>query len=117
MFIGNDKGRQLARYIAWIYIILWILFIIFMVVRFNLNELFEIDLIIPLIITTIVDILLSLIIYISSYKIKNNNQLCILYNSVICLFSIFWYFNWFGLILLILFIITIAIIKLERDTY
>jgi len=116
MFIGNDKGRQLARYIAWIYIILWILFIIFMVVRFNLNELFEIDLIIPLIITTIVDILLSLIIYISSYKIKNNNQLCILY-SVICLFSIFWYFNWFGLILLILFIITIAIIKLERDTY
>ena len=75
MFVGNDKGRQLARYIAWIYIILWILFIIFMIVRFNLNELFEIDLIIPLIITTIVDISLSLIIYISSYKIKNNNQL------------------------------------------
>lgn len=114
MFVGKNKGRQLARYIALMYIILWILFIIFMVVRFNLNELFDIDLIMPLIITTIVDISLSLIIYISSYKIENNNQLCILY-SVICLFSIFWYFNWFGLILLILFIITIVIIKFGRD--
>ena len=114
MFVGNDKGRQLARYIAWIYIILWILFIIFMVVRFNLNELFEIDLIIPLIITTIVDISLSLIIYISSYKIKNDNYLCVLY-SFICIFSIFWYFNWFGLIFLVLFVTTILIIKLGRE--
>ena len=115
MLVRKVRGRQLARYIALIYIILGVLFIIFMVVRFKLNELLDIDLLIPLIVTTIVNISLSLIIYLSSYKISNNNYLCILY-GIICVFSIFWYFNWFGLILLVLFIITILIIKLGDDT-
>ena len=60
MLVRKVRGRQLARYIALIYIILWVLFIIFMVVRFKLNELLDIDLLIPLIVTTIVNISLSL---------------------------------------------------------
>ena len=44
MFVRKVRGRQLARYIALIYIILWILFIIYMVVRFEPNELLDIDL-------------------------------------------------------------------------
>ena len=74
MLVRKVKGRQLARYIALIYIILWVLFIIFMVVRFKLNELLDIDLLIPLIVTTIVNISLSLIIYLSSYKIISERK-------------------------------------------
>lgn len=114
MSMRKVRGRQLAKYIALFFIILWIFFIRFMIVRFNLNELLDIDLLIPIIVTTIVNISLSLIIYISSYKIKNDNNLCVLY-SFICVFSIFWYFNWFGLIFLVLFITTILIIKLGRE--
>ena len=86
-----------------------------MAVRFNLNELLDIDLLIPLIVTTIVNLSLALIIYISSYKIKNEDNLCVIY-GIICVFSIFWYFNWFGLILLVLFIITILVIRFGGDT-
>lgn len=114
MFVRKVRGRQLARYIALIYIILWILFIIYMVVRFEPNELLDIDLLIPVIVTTIIDLSLSLIIYILSYKINNNNYLCILY-AIIAVFSTLWYFNRIGLILLVLFIISILIIKFGRD--
>jgi len=111
MFARKENGRQLARFIAYFYFILWILFIIFMLTKFGLRTYLDIDLLIPLIVTTVVDILLAFIIYVSSYKIENDNYLCVLY-GILCVVSVFWYFNWFGLIFLILFIITILIIKL-----
>ena len=115
MFVRKDNGRQLARCIAYFYFILWILFIIFMLTKFGLRAYLDIDLLIPLIVTTVVDILLAFIIYVSSYKIENDNYLCVLY-GILCVVSVLWYFNWFGLIFLILFIITILIIKLGEDS-
>ena len=86
-----------------------------MLTIFGLRAYLDIDLLIPLIVTTVVDILLAFIIYVSSYKIENDNYLCVLY-GILCVVSVFWYFNWFGLIFLILFIITILIIKLGEDS-
>ena len=51
----------------------------------------------------------------SQYRIENDNHLCILY-GIICVLSILWYFNWFGLIFLVLFILAIFIIKFGQDT-
>ena len=115
MFVRKENGRQLARCIAYFYFILWILFVIFMLTKFGLRTYLDIDLLIPLIVTTVVDILLAFIIYVSSYKIENDNHLCVLY-GILCVVSVLWYFNWFGLIFLILFIITILIIKLGDDS-
>ena len=74
----------------------------------------DIDLVIPVVVTTVVDISLA-IIYVSSYRIENDNHLCILY-GIICVLSVLWYFNWFGLIFLVLFILAIFIIKFGQDT-
>ena len=115
MFVKKVNGRQLARCIAYFYFILWILFIIFMISRFGLNVYLDIDLLIPLIVTTVIDISLAFIIYVSSYRIENDNHLCILY-GIICVLSVLWYFNWFGLIFLVLFILAIFIIKFGQDT-
>ena len=115
IFVRKENGRQLARCIAYLYLILWILFVIFMLTKFGLKAFLDIDLLTILIVTTVVDILLAFIIYISSYKIENDNYLCVLY-GVLCVVSVLWYFNWFGLIFLILFIITILIIKLGEDS-
>ena len=56
MFVRKENGRQLARCIAYFYFILWILFIIFMLTKFGLRAYLDIDLLIPLIVTTVVDI-------------------------------------------------------------
>ena len=49
-----------------------------MLTKFGLRAYLDIDLMIPLIVTTVVDILLAFIIYVSSYKIENDNYLCVL---------------------------------------
>lgn len=115
MFVRKENGRQLARCIAYFLFILWILFVIFMLTKFGLKAYLDIDLLIPLSVTTVVDIALAFIIYVSSYKIENDNHLCVLY-CILCVVSVLWYFNWFGLIFLILFIITILIIKFGDDS-
>ena len=115
MFVRKENGRQLARCIAYFLFILWILFVIFMLTKFGLKAYLDIDLLIPLSVTTVVDIALAFIIYVSSYKIENDNNLCVLY-CIICVVSVLLYFNWFGLIFLILFIITILIIKFGDDS-
>ena len=58
-----------------------------MLTKFCLKAYLDIDLLIPLIVTTVVDILLAFIIYVSSYKIENDNYLCILC-GILCVVSV-----------------------------
>lgn len=63
-----------------------------MLIKFGLKAYLDIDLLIQLIVTTVVDILLAFIIYVSSYKIENNYYICILC-GILCVVSVLWYFN------------------------
>lgn len=110
MFVRKVKGRQLVRYIAWIYIILWAFFIIFSAYLFGMPEFLTRDLFVATSVITVVNLLLFSIVYASSYKIKNDNHLCLLY-IIIGFFTFLWYLNWIGFVIFVLMLVVVYDIK------